>query len=602
MWVEIAPQIPSEIAALGATVSTGLGTVRTALEALRLTIQATTSATAALETGLTNRVNAAVGLLIDAVNAAITNLLDSTGLYFLLVPLPKKGLARLVSDAVDTSWTERAQSRSEAGSNLVDFPARSVIDSADAATRARLERSRIFEQIFSANDLFHGGNTHFVKTVAEALFDGKDVNRPRFEAGSQWSYGVFVAGASDAASILQSASFFERLFNGSPSANDVGASRGITHLVPRGVAVAPGLRGAPVITWELVPASKVLSSYDNSRVVATKYAIIRSTHMRARAATKVLELFSTRKLVAGLEGSHGAKVLAVRDYDGIVTRFVDDSPLDADKTYYYHVAFATKVVPSLPDTPGDPTTSNVTRVPSSDVYDFGFDLLSGGQAYRKPSRATDYGASALGTAPDWRRTPSAANLIPGLDRYLGLVQEYLRSLQSASNNIAAQNQSTVELLTRQIDRYAAFSAEFERRLQSLNSVFETPVAGSYATFRSGSGPVSAFLSDLVSAFEDTSDDNRPPFDNGDEFTTGAIVLAVGPDALPIQAAFSLLLSIFTPQNSEDPALEGIRSVEGELDALETQLAAELTNATVPSLTFNSDMSPREPGAGDASCD
>lgn len=602
MWLEIAPQVPSEITAVSSAVNAGISTLRLALEGLRTALQLTASDAAAFETGLAGRVDSAINGVIDAVNAAITNLLDSAGVYFLLVPIPKKGLARLVSDAVDSTWGERAYDSSSSGSNLVDFPARSVLDQADAATREALQRSRTFEQIFSPGDLFGGGNTHFVRTVAEALFDGKDVNRPRFEAGSVWTYGMFIAGASDAASILQSASFFERLFNSRPNANDIGASRGLTSLVPRNVEVSPGLRGAPVVTWDLVPADRLLSSFDNSRVVATEYAVIRSTSPRARAATKVLDLFSTRRLTSGMKGAHGAEVLTIRPYDGVITRFVDDSPLQDGVTYYYHVAFATKVRPSLPDTPGDPTTSNVTRVPTQEVYNIGFELLSGGREYRKPSRPSDYGGAALGTAPDWRRTTSAATLIPGVDRYLGLVQEYLRSLRSASNNITSQNQSVVDALTRQIDRYASFSAEFERRLQSLNSVFETPVAGSYATFRSGTGPVSSFLVDMVNAFEDQSDENRPPFDNGDEFTTGAIVLAVGPDPAPIEAAFALLKAIFTSQNSGDPALAGIESINGELDAIEAALVAELSSATIPSVTFNADMSPREPGTGDASCD
>lgn len=602
MWIEVAPQIPPELSAINSAVSGGLTVIRGALEALRLTLQATAQDVAASETALVNRVNDAIGGLITAVNNAVTNLLDSAGLYFLLIPIPKKGLARLAVGAYDEGWTGGSQTTSSEGSTYVDFPVRSVIDQADIDTQNRLRSSRTFEQLFSANDLFTGGNTHFIRTVAEALHDPNDVNRPRFEAGSAWGYAAFVAGASDVSAILQSASFFERLLNNRPNAQEIGAARGVQSLVPRGVVVTPGLRGAPVVSWDLVPASRVLSSYDNTRVVATKYAIIRSTGTAARGAEKVTDLFSTRALTVGLQGSHGAQVLAVRDYDGVITRYIDDSPLQDNQTYYYHVAFATRVVPTYPDVDNDPTTSNVTQVPTSATYEIGFEALSSAGVYQKPTRARDYGAAALGTAPDWRRTPSAVSLIPALDRYVGLVQEYLRSLRSVTNNVTAQNQSVVDLLSRQIDRYSNFSAEFERRLQSLNTVFQAPVAGTYVTYRTGTGPVSAFLSDLVTAFEDPADENRPPFDNGDEFTTGALVLAVGPDPAPIAAAFALLQAIFTTQNSLDPALEGINAVEGELDQLEAELIAELTGSTVPSVTFNEDLTPRPAGSGDSSCD
>lgn len=598
MWINVEPVIPQEISAVSGVVSTGVTTVQTTLEGLRLLLTTTAAEAAGTEVDLVNRVNSAVDGVINAVNSALTNLLDSAGMYFLLVPIPKKGLARFAADAVDQGWTSGAQDTSREGSNLVNFPSRSVLDSADAATRSRLARSRAFQQIFSPSDLFGGGNAHFIRTVAEAIHDGNDVNRPRFEAGSVWAYGVFIAGASDVASILQSASFLERLFNSDASAHDVGATRGVGSIVPRGVNVVQGPRGAPIVSWELVPASKLLASFDNARVVATQYAIIRSDNIRARAATKVLDLFSKRELTPGMKGSYGAEVLAVRPYDGVVTRFVDDSPLEDGKTYYYHVAFATRVNPAIPADDADPTTSNVTRVQNAATYNLGFDSLSGAYEYQKPTRRRDYGAAAMGTAPDWRRTTSAANLIPGVDRYLGLVQEYLRSLASATSNVRAQNQSLVEMLTRQIDRLASFSAEFERRLAGISSVFEAPVAGTYATFRTGSGGVGAFLSDLVEAFEDPSDENRPPFENGDEFTTGAIVLAVGPDAGPVQAAFALLQSIFMNQES-NPALDGIASIDGELAEIEATLVAEITET---STVFNPDMTPRAPGSGDASCD
>lgn len=607
-WVAVTPKVPTEVAALGTSVVSTLNTLKSALEVVRLQTEVTNALVLASETKAVALLNTAIDSVLQAVNTTLDTLLDDAGLYVLSIPIPKKGLARLVADATTNGYNETAEGSSQLASNYIEFPITNIVSQGPEETQNRLKESKLINQILNPPDLLLGGNSYFVRTIMESMFDARDVNRPRFENSSYWAYAVMMAGASDLSSILQAAGFFDRLTGGQENANKLGTSRSVMNLVPAGVTVTASARnGSAIVSWDLVPASRTLRSFDHSKIIATKYAIIRSKDLRARTAQRVTDLFSTRELTEGLEGSYGAKVLAVKPYDGITTRFVDETVLEENQTYYYHVAFYTRVEPSLPPLILDPTTGGTQPVnPEAQPYDFGFDLLSTAQEFRRPSRREDYSRNALGTAPDWTRTPSIASLIPPLNRFLGQLQEYLNTLRSTATNAASQNDQILQFLNAEIARYTNRANEIERQIGLITSIFQAPSAGLYATLRTGSGPASTFLADVTQAFEDDSDAARPVFDNGDEFVTGIILLTVGPDPTRIAKAFSLLQQFFTSTSTEDPALTGINSINTQLAEIETALINQITGGTnspgVSSVTFNADMTVRAPGQGDASCD
>jgi hypothetical protein len=589
MWIRLTPKPPSELTAISTSLSTGIETVRAALQAARLEVQAFSTSLLNRELEAVSAVSAATNALIDAISQALDTLLDSSGVYFLFVPIPKKGLARFAVPPSETG-----------ASALVSYPVRSLIDGASSEIQTRLQGSKLLEQLFSPGDLLSGGNLHFVNTVMDAVFDEEDTNRPIFTNDSHWAYSALIAGASDISAMIQAGSIIERLFNTPPSANAVSPTRDVGNIVPQNVQVTANGRGVPVVSWDLVPVSRVLSSYDQSTVRATKYAIIRSTDFKARSARRVRDLFPSGDIRQGATGRYGSKVLAVKNYDGIVTRYVDDSPLVEGQTYYYHVAFATRLEPPLRFFGVNPATGDQQTA----AVDFGFDLLSGGQPFTKPTQTQNWGAAHTGRPPDWNRSASLATLIPGLNGFIGQLQQYLKSLRSVSQNITTQNNDLIDIIQRKIDKAAAISAEFNDRINQINSIFSGPQAGIYVTIRSGSGGTSDFLADLIDAFE-SNEENAPPFTNGDEFTTGVIILAVGPDPSSIQAALAAMQTLFAPA-ATNPALEGINAANGILDELEQQLIKEITGGTnnqpTPSVTFNENMTPRPPGQGDSSCD
>ena len=603
-WFELAPPDLSPLQDFGNLISDGLRMVKAQLELVRTANEAIALLVTSTADLQIQALNAAITAMVNAVDAILAQLVGSLGVYVLPIPPPKKGLYRLIAKLPGDSSEE---------TNLVRFPANSVMARGTPEEQAALRRSAVWTQVLNPTDLFSGGNAYFIKTLAESLFDAEDPNRPKFGASSNWAYAILLAGASDMPSLVQLLGFLQGLVDGGSNANQVGVSQNLGSLVPQGVRVTPSAEGsAAIVEWDLVPVSQVLDSYDQATVEAVSYAIIRSTGMEARTATKVNDLFATNALVSDLTGSYGAKVLAVKTYDGVVTRYLDTSPLETGVTYYYHVAFATQIRPAGPGAREaflnffeGGNTRDAQRIDSEPKV-LGYDLLSGCIQYRKPTSRAEHCTASLGKAPDWLKSPSIGLSIPAIGNFIDLIREYLRKFTSTTGNITAQNTAFIQFLNREIARYTALVASIERRIQQVISVFAVPSVGIHATLRYGHGGVSSFLTNVTESFEDPTDGNRPQFTNGDEFVSGLVFLAVGPDLAPIKAALEIFKLLFNPDRAADPVLAGVQSINTQLASLEASLLLELEGETLrratSPVTFNEDMTPRGDGQGDSTCD
>lgn len=577
--------VPPALTALGQTGVQGLEAIKTVLEGLRTQAQAV-SAVETVSAGLGD-VNAAVGAVTSAVNTALSSVLDDVGVYVLPIPVCKRGTARFAA---------RPDNPDESGSNFLRFPANRVLNELSAEDRERLRSSGSFQQVVEPQSLTAGGNAHALKTLAEALYDSGDDARPRLTPSSAFAYVAILAGASDLPGVMAQAVSLDRLLNAG-GANHVGASRGLATVVAQNVRVTPSGRGRrPVVSWDLMPPSSLLESYDNSTLVTSRYAIIRSKELPARSARKVGELFPSTQLTPGMTGLYGAEVLAVRNYDGVSTRYIDEEEVPAGETRYYHLAVDTILEPApLPDV-GHVLAQSTPSAPIA----IGFDALSGCAVYVGPERRVSSGSS--GTAPDWIRTPSVAQVSPAIEAVVDRVQEQLRSFAAISSNVTSSGSAYLRFLQDQVQHYAAQSAQLSTTIQQLQSSLGTLSGGAYVTLRTGTGGSAQVLSDFNAALNDFADPNRPPFDAGDEFVVGAFFLVAGPNPAAIAAAFALLGALFTPASS-DPVLEGIAAVATSVAVVEAELLAQLqAPVNTPSLTFNADMSPRAPGEGDASCE
>jgi hypothetical protein len=188
-------------------------------------------------------------------------------------------------------------------------------------------------------------------------------------------------------------------------------------------------------------------------------------------------------------------------------------------------------------------------------------------------------------------------MVPAVDRLLDRVTEAAKSVASGAAQTVSLSNAAVTALDQEINRLGAVVDEVTLTLRQLESVFSVPSAGVHVTLRTGQGNTASFLADLAQALTDSNDADRPPFDVGDEYVTGAVLLLTGPSPDAFARAWALLSSLLGGPEEEDPVVAGINSIRAGVEAA----AATLTDAP-PSVTFNEDMTPRAPGQGDASCE
>lgn len=540
-WNQLTPPIPNEVTDVGTSLSTALEGFRAQLQVARAELLAA-SALPASASGTLDLVQGLLDTLGRAIEGAINGLLDDLGCYVLLIPLPKKGLGDFLPESQWLTLTEAAQAPS------------------DLATMS----GTTWLQAFDRTSFLSGGNAHILRTLTESLYDPGDGSRPQFSADTSWGYCLMVSGATDLTGALGVAAYFDRLIPELKGSGQVSATRGWTDIVVRSVQANPSARGNHVsVTWE-PPDARGLDD-GQWRAVPTRYAVIRSDQTQAASARRVLDLFSSRNLVTGLMGAHGAVVLDVNDYDGLIERYLDTSPRDWGTTYCYHVAIDVRV----------------ERVEGPEQnYQTGFTLLSSPAFWREePRRRTNL---RLGKPPDWGRSPSVAQTFPALDRLLDRVLETGRDIGLGATRARSISDAALAAFDRKLRKLTSIADELDAIVRQLSAVFETPDAGIHVTLRSGRGNHQSFLKDVAEALDDLSDPERPPFDTGDEYTCGLVLLLATPDQGAFERAWQILALLFSPSTSNDPVVE-------------------LLDTTTSTITFNDDMSPR-PGRGNSECD
>lgn len=554
-WIKAAPTLPTEVTGAAEALTGSLTALHTALSVVQVQIRTSIALARGGAVGALDSAGSLLGVLTGAVKDGLNALLDDGGGYLLIVPTPKKGLTGLVQGFIDPP---------------------SILPNAvlRGGVPADVRATDVWRQAFAPEALFTGGNAHYLQTVASSLFDAGDDSRPRFSNDTYWGYVAFLAGATDIAAAMVVATYFDRLFGSKQGTEALGAARGNGELVAQGLRASPSGRGEVVVlTWN--PMDPVVLE-DGARLVATHYAVIRSERPQAMTARQVLDLFGDQELTEGLTGRFGARVMKVTANDGFLHRYVDSSPLTVNQTYYYHLAVRTRL---------ERAGTSVNR---------GYGLLSSAARYRRePQRA----GGRHGKFPDWYRTPSLARLIPSLSRLLDRIMEAINSATSVGERGLSLAESSMAQLDRYLAKLDQTVTEIDLILSQINRVFQTPDVGVYLTLRQGQGNAASFLADLGKALSDPADVNRPPFETGDEYTTGVIVLVAAPSEAAFLRAWAMLELLFGPATEDDPVVAGVRAIQAGVEAT---IPSE--TPAVPSNTFNPDMTPRPAGTGDSTCD
>lgn len=364
-----------------------------------------------------------------------------------------------------------------------------------------------------------GGTAGFVRAVLESLEDPGDIHRPLLPDSTAISGVYLVAGAADLPALLPTTAslstlvgqpdFPKAILPGSPAGQDL-----------RARASATGVR----LDWKLPGHGGFINlPAQDSRAYIEGIAVLRSPKPAFVASTGVAGIFGTTRLTTGMKTPDGTEVLGIiENPTGAVTAVTwnDDGPLDPSTPYFYAVSLRVRMRPK--DNPA---------APPSQWIDVGYQLISGVAKVVTPKQLGAVRRTAMATPPDWFRTPRAIDVIPFLGMGLDMALAELTGLSAAANASGYGDflKAAAQDLRAQIAQYRDRGAATQQMAAQLQSLASLSLGGVSARSFSGSGGMPFLRSDIIKAFSDNSDPNKPYFPPT-HFVTGAVILATTPDA------------------------------------------------------------------------
>ena len=532
------PKVPSPVAAAVEGLKTVATTVSTALTLVKTMVDALSS----LEVASLSASQIAVKAAVATVEAAVKSLTSDTGLYVLLVP-PRSLI--LIPETVRAAFSSNALYHTNVESLKVQ-----AMFTGEPVTAQTVN---ILDSLFSAT----GGNAGFVRSVSESFDDEGDDNRPIL-ADTDAAAGMYlVAGASSIASILPFTNGMSSLLApGRPTALDAPAIPS-----PQGLQAKVVTSKAIRLQWTFqqpLVEIPVLGTFAK----VTEISVIRSTSVKLMSAATPQELFGSNKLSVGMKTGDGfTEVISVQKYDGLdfKSTYLDDATHDAGMGYYYAVSFHVKLGTRKELTDGGGT-------------DIGFPRLS--NVVKVYLSKEDHGTprSIAGVPPDWYRTPRVVDLFPAIGNLLNQVASLAVQFGDTTTGYSELLKANAKALEQQIKGYTDLATQLTAAASSLSAFSSINLGAVSQRFFAVTGGVPAIKKDLVTAFGDTSDPNRPPFDDN-EFVSGVVVIATTPSAI---ALLNDLMSSLSAAGSV--IADALAKIDMQLSTLETAL-------------FNDDMSP-----------
>lgn len=486
----------------------------------------------------------ALALLVQGLIDVVEGILQAGKMHVLFIPMAKvfSGATSTVPPTLEDVATALGFSFESAGVTITS-----------GATRA-------YSQLAGGQ----GGNAGFFSAFLRSLTDILDPNRPQYDSPKDAVVmSVVMAGAPTFAETVEMAAAFNRMFV--PAANADLTARTIPtpqNVVAKIVTVPRAQRMGVQLSWEQPKNIYVLPFFPGVAIKATRYAVIRSTNNKAMTARSVTDLFSTRALTLGLtsdDAARSSKVIGIGSAAN--TSFVDDSELDRLKTYYYHVAWEVDVTEK-----GKTTTVK-------------FDRLSN---VAKTKTSVPY-ATQNSTPPDWTAYGSMTDLVPAVSVQIKVLLEQLRALSERRFGAAAQIAGTLDLLNEQLTTSLARLDELNASAKRFAAVLADPFPSMHATTFTGVGGNAFLVSELAQRLQDTSDSNRPPFDDS-EYVMGLCIVGGGPRLADIKVLTDFLNTIFgTPaeENALFQILNVIDSVVTEQETVFGQNMQPTTDAVDP---------------------
>jgi len=385
-----------------------------------------------------------------------------------------------------------------------------------------------------------GGNYGFLKDVVESLEDKDDLLRPILDEDAHVA-GVVVLTGSDL--YLKLIPVIKKLYQLFLSTFRSSAGEGLANLD------YPHVTG---LTAELVPAAvgrlrKVFNRLEGTGD-SPPYGVRLSwdlpdrfkvtTDGTTRTSLKIARVHIFRSetpIYKSFVSTYGLELKSF-EFDGSTSVFYDDT-IELGKTYYYAVGYA--IDGKSEQFGASDTSRNIWVTVFEESFVATLDAITVIAISDKPNI---YPRS--GTPPDWTMLPGPLSIIPGITGIIDEAYAWLDVMESRIDGKREKFKKYVEELGKQVDRGTSLYQEWKSALRELSELLSlnAPYLGAF-TF-SGKGGNDFFISELARSLHNTSDPNRPPFDNGTEVVTGFVLYAGAETAGKLSAFMTSLELLF----------------------------------------------------------
>lgn len=556
------PKLPDGLSAA----SNGLNTISGAVGTLMGMLKTAVEILAALDVSGLNPAQLIIKAAVEAIQQAIKSLLEDSGVYVLLVPVRRQVV---ISPLVESAL---------AAVGLPGLPPGQI--SPTVAKMTAVDAGTALSSFLFNSSSADGGNAGFLRTVVESIDDPGDAGRPQFGENDAVAGFYILAGAADFSKLLGLTSTLNALFATKRS----GSSLDVPDLpVPQNLRVkaVPGPDGkvTALLEWDTqLPLVKVPTLGDTV-VQVTEFCVIRSKTPSLLSRFTVQEVFGSGNLSVGKKigvGDDEIEVIAVEEYvgTGLRSNYYDTSELEAGKPYYYTVGYNMSV-------------GSAIDIAQGSAQDVGFRRLSNAAKLYYTGRAERSGA---GTAPDWIRTPSVVDLLPDVSGLIRQLLAFLEQMGGTTSGFGDMLRGYAKFLEQEIENFQGLVDAVAGQIDKLTALTSVPTdVGVYFKPFGGVGGVEYMIRDLASALSDSTDDGRPPFDSGDEFVTGIVVLAGAPTEAGLVGVKTMIDTLFGGASADaSPLATAVSVISTAVVEAEQQV---FTDAFTPGGTPAADSAP-----------
>lgn len=198
-------------------------------------------------------------------------------------------------------------------------------------------------------------------------------------------------------------------------------------------------------------------------------------------------------------------------------------------------------------------------------------------------------SNVTGTPPDWQALPNPLQLIPGFNELILKLKGYVGALEDTNTGASTQLNRFIEFIRKLVaTNTLAITDLLETITQLVNILGSLNLAASVYSFASESGGNDYLRTTLFKALTDTTDPDRPAFDNpvgvaekDSPFIVGALVLVTGGGNLaslaPATGIFNLLSSSSNSSTFDKIGSE-LASIESKVDDSIAALKASFSDS------------------------